>query len=97
MLMRPPYGDHAPRPVSSYRMNSTLGASFGAAFGVNGVQSGLESRMSSLISPLKSAGGLGVASAGLLSCARRAGRRPDPASQPNTPPSPSTAIMINRG
>ena len=54
MLMRPPYGDHAARPVSSYRMNRTFGAPVGAFFGVKGPQSATESRTSSLIVPLKS-------------------------------------------
>src|SRR5262245_26576845 len=53
MLMRPPYGDHAASPVSSYRMNRKLGAPSGAFFGVYGVQSGLELRTSRLITPLK--------------------------------------------
>src|SRR5262245_32505557 len=53
MSMRPPYGDHAARPVSSYRMNRKLGAPSGAFLGANGVQSGFESRTSSFMTPLK--------------------------------------------
>src|SRR5262245_65292466 len=52
MLMRPPYGDHPARPVSSYKMNRKFGAPSGAFFGVYGVQSGFDSRTSSLIAPL---------------------------------------------
>jgi hypothetical protein len=39
MLMRPPYGDHAAWPVSSYRMTRTFGASFGALASRNASQS----------------------------------------------------------
>src|SRR5262245_897785 len=52
MSIRPPYGDQAASPVSSYRMNRKLGAPSGAFFGVNGVQSGFESRTSSFMTPL---------------------------------------------
>ena len=52
MLMRPPNGDQAAWPVSSYRTNRTLGAPSGALMGVYGVQSGTESRTSSLMVPL---------------------------------------------
>ena len=53
MLMRPPYGDHAARPVSSYRTIRMFGAPSGACLRVYGVQSGVESRTSSLMTPLK--------------------------------------------
>src|SRR5262245_40922177 len=52
MLMRPPYGDHAAWPVSSYRTTSTLGAPSGARSARNAGQSPFDSRTSSLISPL---------------------------------------------
>ena len=52
MLMRPPYGDQAARPVSSYSTTSTLGAPSGAGDSRNGVQSGTESRTSMLTTPL---------------------------------------------
>src|SRR5215475_12896578 len=52
MLMRPPIGDQAASPVSSYRITSTLGDPSGARAGVNGPQSGVESRASSLMTPL---------------------------------------------
>src|SRR4051795_6322937 len=52
MLIRPPHGDHAARPVSSYSTNSTLGAPSGAGGSRNGVQSGTESRTSRLITPV---------------------------------------------
>src|SRR5689334_10613439 len=52
MLIRPPKGDHAARPVSSYSTHSTLGAPPGALVGVYGSQSGVESRTSSLMTPL---------------------------------------------
>src|SRR5215470_17054461 len=55
MLMRPPNGDHAARPVSSYSTTRTFGAPFGVVGSVYGVQSGLESRTSSLMTPLKGA------------------------------------------
>src|SRR5262245_24289134 len=51
MLILPPYGDHAARPVSSYKTTRTLGAPCGARFSSYGVQSALESRTSSLITP----------------------------------------------
>ena len=50
--MRPPNGDHAASPVSSYSTKSTLGYLAGAFFGVDGSQSGTESQTSSLIMPL---------------------------------------------
>src|SRR5215510_5529956 len=53
MLIPPPNGDHADRPVSSYRTIRTFGAPSGALASVYGVQSGLESRTSSLMTPLK--------------------------------------------
>src|SRR6185436_15264703 len=53
MLMRPPNGDHAASPVSSYRTIKTFGAPFGAVGSAYGVQSGFESRTSSLMTPLK--------------------------------------------
>src|SRR5262245_37064085 len=52
MLMAPPNGDQADRPVSSYSTIRTLGAPSGALRSVNGSQSGFESRTSSLITPL---------------------------------------------
>src|SRR5262245_30987054 len=52
MLMPPPIGDHAARPVSSYSTIRTLGDPAGAGVSMNGPQSGLESRMSSLMTPL---------------------------------------------
>src|SRR3569833_3945968 len=52
MLMRPPNGDHAARPVSSKRTMRMFGASFGGVGRVYGAQSGLESRTSSLMTPL---------------------------------------------
>src|SRR6476659_6049625 len=52
MLIRPPYGDHAARPVSSYSTSSTLGAPSGAGGSRKGVQSGVESRTSRLTTPL---------------------------------------------
>src|SRR6478752_4857129 len=52
MLMRPPYGDHAASPVSSYSTTSTLGAPSGAGGSRNGVQSATESRTSRLTTPL---------------------------------------------
>src|SRR5262252_2679270 len=55
MLMRPPNGDHAARPVSSYRTIRTFGAPLGAFFSSYGVQSGFESRTSSFMTPLNSA------------------------------------------
>src|SRR5215472_6332854 len=61
ILMRPPYGDQAAKPVSSKRTIRIFGAPSGAFFRVNGPQSALESRMSSFIVPLKSGGGLGTA------------------------------------
>src|SRR6476661_8107579 len=51
MLIRPPYGDHAAWPVSSYNTTSTFGAPCGALFDRNAGQSAVESRTSSLISP----------------------------------------------
>src|SRR5262245_33945096 len=59
MLIRPPKGDQAARPVSSYRMIRKFGAPSGAFLGVYGVQSCLESRTSSFIVPLNSPGGAG--------------------------------------
>src|SRR5678810_723092 len=53
MLIPPPNGDQAARPVSSYRTIRTLGAPSGALASVNGSQSGFESRTSSLMTPLK--------------------------------------------
>src|SRR5215471_5873152 len=61
ILMRPPYGDHAAKPVSSKRIIRIFGAPSGAFFRVNGPQSALESRISSFIVPLKSGGGFGTA------------------------------------
>ena len=52
MLMRPPIGDHAARPVSSYSTIRMFGAPSGAFWASYGVQSGLESRTSSLMTPL---------------------------------------------
>ena len=52
ILMRPPNGDHAASPVSSYNTMRMFGAPAGAVGSVYGVQSGLESRTSSLIVPL---------------------------------------------
>src|SRR5262249_13966055 len=52
MLMAPPKGDHAARPVSSYRTIRALGDPWGALASVKGPQSGLESRTSSLTTPL---------------------------------------------
>jgi hypothetical protein len=52
MLMRPPYGDQAASPVSSYKMIKTLGAFSGADCSRKGVQSGTESRTSRLTTPL---------------------------------------------
>jgi hypothetical protein len=52
MLIRPPNGDQAASPVSSYNTIRTFGAPLGASFNVYGVQSGFESRTSSLIVPL---------------------------------------------
>src|SRR5262245_51748286 len=52
MLIPPPKGDHAARPVSSYRTIRTFGAPSGALVSVNGPQSGFESRTSSLMTPL---------------------------------------------
>src|SRR5271156_6713895 len=52
ILIRPPKGDHAARPVSSYSMTRTLGAFFGALSARNADQSGLESRTSRLMVPL---------------------------------------------
>src|SRR5262245_42903171 len=60
MLIRPPYGDHAACPVSSYSTTSTFGAPSGALFERNAGQSAVESRTSSLISPWKSRG-IGIA------------------------------------
>ena len=56
MLIRPPYGDHAAHPVSSYSTTNTLGAPSGARSARKAGQSGVESRMSSLISPLNGFG-----------------------------------------
>src|SRR5262245_23117222 len=53
MLMPPPNGDHAARPVSSYRTIRMFGAPSCALASVYGPQSGLESRTSSLMTPLK--------------------------------------------
>jgi hypothetical protein len=53
MLIAPPKGDQAARPVSSYNTNRMFGAPSGALVGVYGSQSGFESRTSSLITPLK--------------------------------------------
>ena len=53
MLMPPPKGDHAARPVSSYSTNRMFGAPAGAFAGRKGSQSGVESRTSSLMVPLK--------------------------------------------
>ena len=52
MLIRPPYGDQAASPVSSYSTSSTLGAPSGAGGSRNGVQSATESRTSRLTTPL---------------------------------------------
>jgi hypothetical protein len=52
MLIRPPYGDQAAMPVSSYRTSSTFGAPSGAGDSRNGVQSATESRTSRLTTPL---------------------------------------------
>src|SRR5262245_47022376 len=52
MLIAPPIGDQAARPVSSYRTIRMLGDPSGALASVNGPQSGLESRTSSLMTPL---------------------------------------------
>src|SRR5262245_6361574 len=54
MLMRPPYGDHAASPVSSYNTIRTFGAPTGALGSSYGVRSGLEWRTSSLMTPLNS-------------------------------------------
>src|SRR5262245_50942214 len=51
MLMPPPNGDHAARPVSSYSTIKILGAPSRAVRNVNGSQSGFESRISSLMTP----------------------------------------------
>src|SRR5262249_11741994 len=53
ILILPPNGDQAAKPVSSYRMIRMFGAPLGACGKVNGPQSGLESRTSSLMTPLK--------------------------------------------
>src|SRR5215470_2245958 len=53
ILMRPPIGDQAASPVSSYRMIRMFGDPSGARAGVKGAQSGVESRASSLMTPLK--------------------------------------------
>src|SRR5499427_11104445 len=58
MLMRPPNGDHAARPVSSYNTIRIFGDPAGACASENGPQSGLESRTSSLMTPLN--GFLGI-------------------------------------
>jgi hypothetical protein len=52
MLIAPPNGDQAERPVSSYSTIRMFGAPCGALGKVNGSQSGLESRTSSLMTPL---------------------------------------------
>src|SRR5262245_47459530 len=52
MLIAPPIGDQAARPVSSYRTIRTFGDPSGALVSVYGPQSGLESRTSSLMTPL---------------------------------------------
>ena len=51
MLIRPPYGDHAACPVSSYSTTSTFGAPSGARSARNAGQSAVESRTSSSIFP----------------------------------------------
>src|SRR5215831_11401161 len=61
MLMRPPYGDHAARPVSSYSTSSTFGEPSGGCFGMKGPQSEVDCRLSSVILPLYPGGGAGVA------------------------------------
>jgi uncharacterized membrane protein len=81
MLMRPPNGDHAARPVSSYNTINTFGAPSGAFFSSYGVQSGFESRTSSLITPLNASviapprlsGGPSVSCFSRLGGARRMG------------------------
>src|SRR5262245_19296488 len=52
MLMRPPNGDHAARPVSSYSTNRMWGEPCGAFVGTIGCQCATESRPSSLMTPL---------------------------------------------
>jgi len=54
MLIRPPKGEHAARPVSSNRTNGIFGVPGGALVGINGSQAGTELRTSSLIVPLNS-------------------------------------------
>ena len=50
--MRPPYGDQAAQPVSSYSTTSTFGEPWGARSGRNADQSGVESRTSRSMWPL---------------------------------------------
>src|SRR5215831_12097184 len=61
MLMRPPYGDQAARPVSSYSTSSTFGEPSGGCFGMKGPQSEVDCRLSRVILPLYPGGGAGVA------------------------------------
>src|SRR4029453_11730142 len=51
-LIGPPNGSHAPKPVSSHTMNSTLGEPSGALGCSYGSQSGVESLTSRLMTPL---------------------------------------------
>src|SRR6516225_4358982 len=61
ILMRPPNGDQAARPVSSESTSSTWGEPAGGVFGMYGPQSDVDWRASSAIAPLNPAGGAGVA------------------------------------
>src|SRR5271165_6905279 len=54
ILILPPNGDQAARPVSSKSTNRMFGAPSGALGGRYGSQSGVESRTSNLMTPLNS-------------------------------------------
>src|SRR5262245_6950718 len=66
MLMPPPIGDQAARPVSSYSTIKTLGDPSGARGSMNGAQSGFESRISSLMTPLNAGGFFNMLAPGVL-------------------------------